>query len=130
MLGHVRAIAMFPRLSGEESLISTLAHAVNRHEIPWLTIPLFNICLWWRWRHDFIVVCNGYSCVTLWAFVLQCLGCKAMTFKPQQRASVRYVYEGKDIFLWAAHWFWQATMLRSLLFAFDVWAHAMPFNSP
>ena len=36
MLGHVRAIAMFPRLSGEESLISTLAHGVNRHEIPWL----------------------------------------------------------------------------------------------
>jgi len=28
---------------------------------------------------------------------LQCLGCKVMTYKSEQRASVRYVYEGKDV---------------------------------
>ena len=31
---------------------------------------------------------------------LQHLGCEVMTFKTQQRGSVRYVYKGKDVFLW------------------------------
>ena len=31
---------------------------------------------------------------------LQHLGCEAMTFKPEQTLSVRYVYDRKDVFLW------------------------------
>jgi len=32
-------------------------------------------------------------------YALQRLGCKAMTLKPQQRASVKYINEGKDVLL-------------------------------
>jgi len=32
-------------------------------------------------------------------YALQCLGCQAMTLKPQQRASVKYIYEVKEVFL-------------------------------
>ena len=33
-------------------------------------------------------------------YVLQHHGCEAMTLKPEQRASVKYAYEGKDTFVW------------------------------
>ena len=32
-------------------------------------------------------------------YALQRLGCEAMTLKPEQRASVKYVYKGKDSFV-------------------------------
>ena len=34
------------------------------------------------------------------SYALQRLGCEAMMLKPQQRESVKSVYEGKDVFLW------------------------------
>ena len=43
-----------------------------------------------------------------------------MTFKPQQRASVRYVYEGKDVFLWLPTGFGKPLCYEVLLFVFDV----------
>jgi len=53
-------------------------------------------------------------------YALQRLGCEAMTLKPQQRASVKYVYEGKDVFLWLPTGFGKSLCYEVLPFVFDV----------
>ena len=53
-------------------------------------------------------------------YALQRLGCKAMTLKSQQRASVKYVYEGKDVFLWLPTGFGKSLCYEVLPFVFDV----------
>ena len=51
---------------------------------------------------------------------LQCLGCPNLTLKPEQRESVRYVYEGKDVFAWLPTGFGKSLCYEMLPFVFDV----------
>jgi len=61
---------------------------------------------------------------------LQCLGCKAMTLKPQQRVSASYGrVRGKGRFPVAVHWFWQVAMIPVLPFVFDVMQCSVTFHS-
>ena len=51
---------------------------------------------------------------------LQCLGCPNLTLKPEQKESVRYVYEGKDVFVWLPTGFGKSLCYEMLPFVFDV----------
>ena len=54
------------------------------------------------------------------SYALQRLGCEAMMLKPQQRESVKSVYEGKDVFLWLPTGFGKSLCYEVLPFVFDV----------
>ena len=51
---------------------------------------------------------------------LLCLGCPNLTLKPEQRESVRYVYAGKDVFVWLPTGFGKSLCYEMLPFVFDV----------
>lgn len=54
------------------------------------------------------------------SYALQRLGCQAMMLKPQQRESVKCMYEGKDVFLWLPTGFGKSICYEVLPFVFDV----------
>lgn len=54
------------------------------------------------------------------SYALQRLGYQAMMLKPQQRESVKCMYEGKDVFLWLPTGFGKSICYEVLPFVFDV----------
>jgi len=62
-------------------------------------------------------------------YSLQHLGCEVMTFKPHQRASVRYVYVGKVIFLLLPTGFGKSLCYEVLPFMFDVMQCSVTLHS-
>ena len=51
---------------------------------------------------------------------LRCVGCPNLTLKPEQRQSVRHVYEGKDVFVWLPTGFDKSLCYEMLPFILDV----------
>ena len=48
------------------------------------------------------------------------LGCSNLTLKPEQRESVGYVYDEKDLFTWLPNEFGKSLCYEMLPFVFDV----------
>ena len=53
-------------------------------------------------------------------YALQCLGYEPMTLKAEQRVPVKYVCEGKKVFLWLPTAFGKLLCYEALPFVFDV----------
>ena len=87
---------------GEEKCLRMCLIAMKFHACQ---IPPCNVCalvtstLWFHCCLQWLLMCPTLSEHPT-THGLQCLGCEAMTFKSQQRAFVRYVYEVMDVFLW------------------------------
>jgi len=119
-------MASFPSsLKGRrESLLSTVCAVFSCNKIPWLLdISVQRLC------YDDVDVMTSLLFETSITYGLQHLGCKAMTFKPHQRASVRYVYVGKDIFLLLPTGFGKSPCYEVLPFLFDVMQCSVTLHS-
>ena len=115
----LHVLASFPGGGKRESLISTACACVQfamKFHGSWMLLR--NVCIMMMSTLWFHCCLQGYSCLSI--PLLQHLGCEAMTFKPHQRASVRYEYEGKDIFLGLTTGFGESICYEVLPFMFDV----------
>ena len=54
------------------------------------------------------------------SYALKCVGCPSMTLKPEQKACVNSIYEGKDVFLWLPTGFGKSICYEVLPFVFDI----------
>ena len=79
--------------------------------------------------YDGVDVMTSLLFETSITYGLQHLGCEAMTFKPHQRASVGYVYVGKDIFLLLPTGFGKSLCYEVLPFVFDVMQCSVTLHS-
>ena len=50
---------------------------------------------------------------------LQCIGCSHMSLKAEQTASIRHVYEGRDVFVWLPTGYGKSLCYQVLPFLFD-----------
>ena len=53
-------------------------------------------------------------------YALRCLGSPEMRLKPEQIASIKGIYEGKDVFTWLPTGFGKSICYQVLPFLFDV----------
>jgi ATP-dependent DNA helicase RecQ len=53
------------------------------------------------------------------SYALERVGCPSLTLKPEQRASIKAVYDGKDVFLWLPTGFGKSICYTTLPFVFD-----------
>ena len=54
------------------------------------------------------------------AYTLKCVGCPSLSLKPEQKACVSYICDGKDVFLWLPTGFGKSICYEVLLFMFDM----------
>ena len=52
-------------------------------------------------------------------YAIERLGCASVTFKDEQTACVKAIYEGKDVFLWLYTGFGKSMWYEVLPFVFD-----------
>ena len=52
-------------------------------------------------------------------YALQRVGCSSMSLKPEQKACIKYVFDGKDVFVWLPTGFGKSVCYEVLPFLFD-----------
>ena len=66
-----------------------------------------------------MAVVSGADFEATMLYALQCIGCSHLTPKPEQLASVRHVYEGRDVFVWLPTGYGKSLCYQVLPFVFD-----------
>ena len=120
--GHpaTSTIASYPGAK-EERTVHTVCTCTNQWEflgIPRICILFVHDCV--LWRH---ISCSDVMAAVVVDFdytvthALQGLGCSKLTPKPERRESVKYVYEGKDLFAWLRNKFGKLLCSEMILLA-------------
>ena len=72
------------------------------------------------WHIEFTMATHGEDLDLAVSYTLQRFGCEVMTLEAERWASVKYMYEGKDVFVWVPTGFGKSVCYKVLPFVFDV----------
>ena len=74
------------------------------------------VCMRWNSQNSI----NTFRSRSLhFTYAFQCIGCSHLTPKPEQLASVRHVYEGRDVFVWLPSGYGKSLCYQVLPFVFN-----------